>query len=588
MSRQNGNYSFDDIINLSYNLHKFNENSKWNVKKYDSMESNGGLINHIFKQLEDDQKVAFLKLHETISNNSSSISLIDSMPGTGKTHLMALFMLSLRLPVLYTVYKTELMENMKNLSYVQSMTVTKCVLNMFSVNYFKKFNKYDQNLNYTKHDILLKILLMCLSIKTTSFRPFDILIIDEYTILNPEIIISIILYCKLNNKHLIFVGDRCQQNSIAQSQFHDKISNYFLINTFQPTKIILTKILRCSDLNYNEKLKKFRSFILKRGYGETPCDFHMCLLLYAYFRNNFYNKPDYEASYLSSRHSLLTARAKLIRENFENCPVSEYMIFSNNQYIKSPYNGNKFSKYLILNKSFSYIYFKRNNPNMSYGRVKILQIFENKLQIKHTLTNQVIYINRELINRDEILELQYNTLMNKIVGGKLYQYPLIPLYTCTYHNAQGLTLNNRIDINLDMSTCESIYVGLSRVRESVQLNLIESRFLKNLEYNYLNPDSKYYYMINNSNDNTFVEVNTINEFESLKNNKNLKICKSVYVNCLNVEPDSVLIQICKYITNNISIIKENIIKLSFDPCKDIYLNPCSLYTLNGEIFNNIN
>jgi hypothetical protein len=171
---------------------------------------------------------------------------------------------------MYTVYKTELMKNMGKLKNINSYTATKFTMHLFNVSYLQKFNAYSKDTPFEEFDVLLRIIFIVKGYNGKRLPKFQLLIVDEYTVLTPEVLVAICLFCRLYKKHLVLVGDRCQQNAINRSPQHGSISNYFFLVELCDRAIVLNKPVRCVDSQYNEKLSEYRDLLIKYGRGDTP------------------------------------------------------------------------------------------------------------------------------------------------------------------------------------------------------------------------------------------------------------------------------------------------------------------------------
>jgi hypothetical protein len=222
----------------------------------------------------------------------------------------------------------------------------------------------------------------------------------------------------------------------------------------------------------------------------------------------------------------------------------------------------KFCNMLILIVGREYIFVKRDHKKMPYGRVTLKSVETHdgvpyKITIVHTISGEILDVVKECINPGDILEPFYKSLTEDNAALQLYQFPVSPLYTCTYHNAQGLTIENSIDMNITRASCESIYVGLSRIKKSHQLNSIQMENVNELEYTF-NKQDAYFYSIRAQNDVAAHEVLDIKTFEDNRR-KNIKILKSTYYKMIapSSRRGSRLIRVCEYIKNNLNTIKEN-------------------------------
>ena len=529
--------------------------------------SNSSLVcsnvaNAFFRLLNSEQKVIFNKFHELISSERPTVQLLDSEPGTGKTFLIGALSNTVQIPPIYCVYKTELAGKMKNLNF-NSYTVTAHTMKAFNVSYYTAFNKYPPQKKITPEYVLLKLIMIVR--KSTKLKHANLIILDEYTILNPEQLLAYCLYGLYNGTHLFFAGDRCQQNSITESSQHLKMSNYFLLDILSNATHTLTIPMRCQDMDYNLKLKRFRSLVV-RSNGHTKLNFSYIYNLYQMFRSKFFTEEDFNSTYFAAYHVYLTERAKrLLRYLTESGVAFKREAWSESTNVIS---SDKFARELYLIPGYKYIYIKKYHGLMPYGQVELISFDDDSIKVRHERNGKCYTITKEKINRGDILESFY---LNFVNDGNLFQYALWPLYVSTFHNAQGLTISNDIEINLTNATCESAYVGLSRIQCGDQLkkihvvnNILDSLMLTE----YMN-DEYYYRGARVSSEEikkprmSYDEVFTITDFEDkiYRESKNLKIKKTVYDECFSFE-DTVLMKVCKIIKDNPNNILDHLFKLS--------------------------
>lgn len=297
--------------------------------------------------------------------------------------LFVIFMMLMcfRSKPLFAVYKTELAQKMGLVSgNIYAQTVTKLTMTLFGVSYHQQFNVYGDT-HFEMEDILIKCMYIARHAKGIKLPKFKILIVDEYTVLNPELVLCFCLFAMYRGIHVLFVGDRCQQNSIAQSKFHARVSNYYLLRELSTSPIFeLIEHMRCKDIQFNTKLTSYRNLI-REGTGHTPLNPYILFHLYQLFKFNFYCKVDIGASYLAAYHRQLKARVDEIIKTV-NAPnvISPYFI--NGQPIVS--KSDKFSNVLLLIIGADYIYVRRNDKTIPYGRVKLVKILtDGSISIYH-------------------------------------------------------------------------------------------------------------------------------------------------------------------------------------------------------------
>lgn len=544
--------SFEDLIQLSFKFHEFSSKEKLLCTNYASFDPNSQIINVLYRQLNEIQKKCFLTMHNSISNQKYSITLLDSRPGTGKSHLMASFSLSCQPNMLFVVYKQELVDYMQRLPYWDCFTAAKFKMQLFQLNSYKNFFSKYENTNTSIDDILIRIFILTKMIDVKLISQYDVIIIDEYTVLNPEMLLVFCFMAIVFEKHIIFCGDKCQQNSIEKSSQSRGLSNFHIIQQLATSKMSLNRIMRCSDDTYNKKLDVFREMIEHSAGGSTPLNYHHAYTLYILFKNNFYNDNIYDGGcYFAMHHKMLTEYTKKFKDYLMKNNKCYKISRIQNKNNDIPDYDEKFYFSLILVPGMTYIYNKKKHP--LFGQYKLLSYTDDTVTLCDPKNNKQHIISPTKISIENVLDAFYERLNSKFIG-PFFQYPLTPLYTSTYHNAQGLTLNSNIDLNTTRATCESIYVGLSRIKSERQLNKIEvdQRLLKSLEYTH-NMNDEFYYVLNeDANGNDFKEIDNT----QTKYKKNYKIKKINYEISTTHEMTSPLIQTAKSIKYNTTNILE--------------------------------
>jgi len=106
-------------------------------------------------------------------------------------------------------------------------------------------------------------------------------------------------------------------------------------------------------------------------------------------------------------------------------------------------------------------------------------------------------INDTFIHADLMKWLQTQSI-GILTNNKIYQFPLMT-NTLTYYAAQGLTLDvDVLDLNIDCTTLNSLYVGFTRIRKSEQLNsLVTDELISLVITKYFN--SRFVYRLSEEN-----------------------------------------------------------------------------------------
>lgn len=548
--------SFVDLVQLAYQFHELTSSSEHLLcTQYKSIDDNPRVINILYKQLNEVQRKCFTDIHCDMSSRAYSITLLDSRPGTGKSHLMATFGMSCKPNILFVVYKQELVDYMHQIPYWDCFTAAKFKIKLFQLSSYKNFfSKFDTP-NPSINDIIARIFVLTKMINQTFINEYDVFIIDEYTVLNPEMVLAFCFMSIVYNKHVLFSGDRCQQNSIDKSSQSSGASNYYLVNAIASRVMSLTRSVRCTDDLYNSKLDAFRSILESSGNGATPMNYLYGYKLYELFRKNFYMENVFEnGCYFAIHHKMLNTYTQKFKQHLMSKNIKFKIVPIQNDSDESlvPEHDEKFFYSLILVPGMMYIYNKKKDPNISYGQYKLRNYTDDTIIIQDPSTSKTYTIRRTRLCVDNILDTLYDRLCAKFKG-PFHQFPLSPLYTSTYHNAQGLTIQSDIDLNVSRATCESVYVGLSRIKFERQLNKLEydDIHLRSFEYTHKQNDAYVYYINDPENTDTFKEVDTFTT-KKLITKKNLKMKKNLLglsgVVSENIPP---IVQAAEFINSNI-------------------------------------
>lgn len=470
------------------------------------------ITNLVWTTLNPHQRKAFLKLHELFSQTLTmpkdslekpAIVSIDSRPGTGKTYLIASLSISHHLPISVIVYRRNLANSMNNFGNIIGSTNTAFVMRVFGFHFKQRISQYA--LGGTEVDALFKYLMIFK--KLSLYENLKTIILDEYTVVSPDLIILLYMYSCMFRVNLIYCGDAQQQNSIETSNLH-QVSNAYLLRYLCKEHIKLQKIMRCQDEIFNAKLNKFRKLIQFKGTGNTTFYFNIEYSLFRDFKDAYFCPSDLYATYMAYKHQQLTDRVKnyvaFLKETETEFFIAPYYGKSS---AKVMVNGklvnvdtrivlsvNRIEKYypaLILVPGQYYIC----NLESNYGIVQLIEVITDQKGLPSSLivknSKDIIYsMNLMTIAPCQLLEsfsdyLKRDPTYMTTRCSALIQFGLSPLYICTFHGAQGLTLNTNIEIDTRGASCESIYVGLSRITESRMLKRIQSKRIISLYVTYL-------------------------------------------------------------------------------------------------------
>ena len=553
-----GKPNLDYLIELSL-LRNINNNVKLEFQSFKSLDSmKVKVCNKIYSLFDIEQRNKFLLLHKLISesyyneiesnddmskrrklyaidtlntmHNIGGVSnpiviSIDSKPGVGKSFTLIAFISTYIRPVNVYIYCHTLISPLKRHPNIISNTIAsfkvKCLNGLSYKASFRYANKY-----ITPFDVMVRLLALIDSIqkdKTDS----DLLVIDEYTVLEPEMLLLYYFYSLKYNKNLIFSGDSKQLNSIQTSQFHSQ-SNLKILQILSTESIELEVVKRSKDPLFNKLIDKLRSLT---GGSNTSLTFNIEHNIFLDHEYKFYATTDYSSTLLATRHVILTKRVRdyrayLLQNNIipyespyfinvkdkKNTMIRSYKVEDNNETAK-------FCPWLLLVKNDLYEYIRKNKNDyiesltVCLNEIQYMAIDNNTVAAVKVFATNIYTGEQYEIERQELKESYYITseyliwlnesalksTIHKRRDYPVFQFPLKLTKTSTFHNIQGSTIShNKIEINMEFANVEAIYVGLSRVSDYSLINKMYSKYLhSHMLTKIMNhfDDNMYYYKI---------------------------------------------------------------------------------------------
>lgn len=515
---------------------------------YESMSNNLIKIYITLNALNEEQKIAFNNIHKSLSEELYSVHFIDAAPGTGKTFTIASIVLSLMDESNYIVYSNNLQTQLSSIRHLNTTTCCKFIMKGLQMNYYQSMYVW----NTSKHTSFIEAAYALIKMVNEFLfvNEGKLYILDEYTIVSPWFIVFLYALSIKYHLHILFIGDRFQQNSINKSIYHSKSNNYKLLQMMTTcNQVRLTQLMRQDgDDEFKRKIQVITQLLRDNDTGtDVHMNFHIKYALYEEFADNFTIIEDFNSLFMSQLHIIIKARNLRFIKYLERNKIAHKLAYlavpDNNgplnfKEVIKPYDeSGKFLPFLPLVKGHLYLYQKKS--------VKFIGILPNKAQtllLQDVKTSKYIKIVRERMScknsSTEELEF-YKNYCNKTC---ILQYPL-KLKTSTFHAAQGLTIENDvIEMNVDTDTLNSIYVGITRIKALKQLGRLHSKDFLNLcltkhfndEYFYaisLIDALKYKRDVYSMSKSSFKTVTKISNFKTeLKSeNRNTRILKSVYI-----------------------------------------------------------
>jgi len=483
--------------------------------------------------LSSEQKTILLSLHRVLSQNQNDgkgqCLLLDAPPGTGKTYLIAALSLTLCELGLYTAYSNNLASAMSEICTIDAMTNCKFLMDFFDVNYMKAKFLW----NSRKHpSIGDQVFCLLEKIKKATFNKeiHQILMLDEYTIVSPWQIFMYFLLSKVHGVVVMYSGDRNQLSSIDKTIYHQE-NNYRMAKCCSDEEFRLVRLMRQDgDEIFSENIRKITQSMEDPNFF-SDCNLAHKYLIFTLFPEKFFTVTDYTALFMAQHHRSITERIV----KYTNSKQADFDSNSNRVF-KSYYHDSligltitsKFPMYLLMVLNNHYIY----TDQLGSKHIVVLRKFG--LNLKSELiyvivqyvenANITLKLTRQSLN-DTFMVPEHMSWLREVATIKtakdsLKQFPL-KFFAYTYYAAQGLTLSNeKIELDID-TNLQSIYVGLTRVKKSEQINRLYTEDLINILVTFYFNDDYYYKMSSKSVTDSFVKdiiVATLNNLYCAEDN----------------------------------------------------------------------
>lgn len=454
--------------------------------------------------LNTDQRLIVYNILEKIScsfNRSGSLNkpitvLLDAPSGTGKSFLIDCMCLCMRhISTCVIARNKTLLSKICTLTDVDTdvlkvMTTCKFTMDYFRLTYdtaIKIFNDVYNNIESVK-ELVTNILCEYVN------WDFNLLIIDEYSMESPLLLMMLILIAKKQRVNILIMGDIKQQNTLTPSRFH-KDTNYNLLNILPNVYIYkLQEQMRIKDSELNQLIEGIKHFISDDCAGNVKNTFILKYYIYLQCRSKFLKCGNILTDvYLTDTHKNIKKRIEQIESYAKKHNISHVQEPFEVQYddkrrlpLALPPND-KFVPHLLLVIGCKYLYNKNT-------LVTLTKINNQNVEVV-TVNGTLIRVTKALWTKQnhECVDSNFKWLM-RYVGtiGTLVQYPLRPAMF-TYYFVQGLTFHeDSVCIDLDSELANSLYVGFSRVTNMNQITELQSVDFISMMYTQYKDDNYYY------------------------------------------------------------------------------------------------
>ncbi len=478
--------------------------------KYENYIVNFFKKNYVNKEKINNKKIFFIfkyfkkfhiNIHEKICIFNvffNKISFICGLPGTGKTTLIS--------KLIFILFKIFKLKN-KNSIKIVSFTGKSCfsLTNILKKNYIllnikKKFYNKLPNKVITIHK-LLNYNLNKIYFNNNNEIDFDILIIDEFSMIDINILYNIFILLNKNFLKIIFLGDSNQIGPIESISLLNEICNYNF--SFSKKKTYLINFLlkyKFNFLKFNININKLNnniSFLLKNyrfkknKYLNLFSNFINCnnyKEIYKFIdKFNFNNNINFYDSNKFNYNFLINFCIKKYKYYFDylnssNIKYNNFLNYFNKFQIISIIKKSKFGT-LFLNKYINnliidkYIkkYILKNNKIYYIGQPIIITKNNNDLNIFNGEIGFIIYDNKKLKIFFSNFYNEYKIIfLNNFINWKL-------TWVITVHKSQGSEFNHVLliipDYSYKLLNKQILYTAITRAKKKITIYASKEIFL---------------------------------------------------------------------------------------------------------------
>lgn len=516
-------------------LQQWNETLEPETEITNSMVPNKKTLNAIKYFLTGSGYSIYRDVHKLLSINKNFIVVVDAPPGTGKTGFLRLLGMSLvdKKNKVFCANANNVTSSMSRVGTVElnppilnNFTICKLLQVGFGLTYDEavKWFKDSKMISRDKHtsdvEEMYRYYTLIFRYKWKLHGPQSLLILDEYTLTAPALIYVFLILAKKYKFSLLFTGDSKQITAIDKSRFHNK-GNYDLISRYASSYTLTEQKRMVPD--YYARFGEIQKIMNEYGsVTDIKFDFRFKYITFLSFFNAYFGEPNYDSIYFAATHKKITERVDrhtaILQEKgsgtvdvyfkIRDMEMSTEEVSFYRELRPTPEQAGKlkYNKYLLrvpLTINRYYWYHPKSTPKAPIV-VKLLK-FEDGACTVSTYHRNIVHKLYPVKYISVMLTKDYcNTLLEMAVEQGITDlhtaaehtrhlfenYPLTPLCS-TFHNAQGCTIENiTIDVDLDVKTTNEMYMVLSRVKETNQLNYIATKALWSLIYTHYRQHAK--------------------------------------------------------------------------------------------------
>jgi len=418
-----------------------------------------------------------------VTANPNDIVLLQGGPGTGKTFTMltvANHFLEKGKPPNVVVFKRDAVHDYR--FSANGYTVAQFMMRILHLNY-SDYETLERQLSEpmsVEHFLNAVVYLtreLTLCPNGDDFR-HPLLILDLYTVKPKPFLLVIMMTLHRYRIGAVICGDKNQLQNIYNSMHAGQCSAYDIVSTFSTKTFNLSHNLRCSDPMYNDKV----NFIGTLSNDSRKLDEWGYALVSAMFYKNLTKNVEPADMILARNHKSLT-RTVVEMVTDKKIPKSDWYIEKSGKFIlpRILMNFQKFTKFLPLIEGNPY-FVNKFSERMLCTLESI--DFNNQTEIQ-TVTVRMLKTNElRQIERGICSSVMFEHHLAYLLNGgddrlscnsscdDLYNFPLYPAFIKTIYMSMGRTIPDRVSLILNESTYQCLYVAISRVTSSKNINSV--------------------------------------------------------------------------------------------------------------------
>lgn len=446
-------------------------------EKYDEVRHKFDVINYRYQNLNNQQKI----IYDHVMNNPNQIIVVQAGPGCGKSFVLKSIAYHQKRDVETIIYKNDLLAAFRYNS--RRWSVTRFIMEIMDMNYFA-YAALDKLLSSSmdSYQFILVIISMLKKAELTDLAQ-SLIFLDEYTVMAKPFLLVMLILFEHYKIGTIVCGDRNQLQNIYNSR-HTSLSSYSMAETFAQKVFNLEKNERCENFEYNLKIDLFAKFS-----SDRQLDDYAYAMVSAFFLRQIIEPPNYMHVHLAANHQELSDLAHImvcnnkydvsfydidqsrikgrdLKNNISSrCQTEATKIYMDKIKQQGAPTVGKFLPYLPL--VIGGRYFVEHHSEYNQGTLMSYDAKCNMVTMKLDNGEEMKYTKQS--THDEVLFDQHKLFLLNTSRGKIHNYPIYPSNFMTIHKCQGCTITGKLNLILNHTTYQGLYVALSRVKSPEQI-----------------------------------------------------------------------------------------------------------------------